>query len=179
MPDVKKVNSGLLEFSEDQQILVAIDEDGEIQKAVIIDEDGSESPIGTTPSGKITITENGTDIDVAQYATADVAVEGGSSDFSTAEVTLINTNADDISIANLPIVYVDDEEMWGNAFIDANSQATLTLILYLGKTLITSVTVGSTPLADGTGITVTGDIDNKSDEYEVYIEITGDGTITF
>ena len=30
-----------------------------------------------TPSGKITITENGTDIDVAQYALADVAVEGG------------------------------------------------------------------------------------------------------
>ena len=30
-----------------------------------------------TPSGKITITENGTDIDVAQYALADVNVEGG------------------------------------------------------------------------------------------------------
>ena len=88
MPDVKKVNSGLLEFSEDQQVLVAIDEDGEVQKAVIIDEDGSETPIGTTPTGKITITENGTNIDVAQYATADVAVEGGSSDFSTAEVTV-------------------------------------------------------------------------------------------
>lgn len=43
-----------------------------------------------TPSGNITITENGTDIDIAQYATADVNVEGGggSSDFSTAEVTI-------------------------------------------------------------------------------------------
>jgi len=30
-----------------------------------------------TPAGKITITENGTDIDVAQYALADVNVEGG------------------------------------------------------------------------------------------------------
>ncbi len=30
-----------------------------------------------TPSGKITITENGTDIDIAQYALADVNVEGG------------------------------------------------------------------------------------------------------
>ena len=42
------------------------------------------------PSGKITITENGTDIDVSEYATADVIVEGGggSSDFSTAEVTI-------------------------------------------------------------------------------------------
>lgn len=87
MPDVKKVNSGLLEFSEDQQILVAIDEDGEIQKAVVIDEDGSETPIGTTPTGKITITENGTDIDVAQYATADVAVEGGAT-VAKAEITV-------------------------------------------------------------------------------------------
>ena len=31
------------------------------------------------PSGKIIITENGTDIDVAQYATADVSVSGGAS----------------------------------------------------------------------------------------------------
>lgn len=29
---------------------------------------------GVTPTGKITITENGTGIDVAQYASADVAV---------------------------------------------------------------------------------------------------------
>jgi len=44
----------------------------------------------TTPTGKITITENGTNIDVAQYAKADVNVSGGggSSDFSTAEVTI-------------------------------------------------------------------------------------------
>lgn len=50
-----------------------------------------------TPSGKITITENGTDIDVAQYALADVNVEGGggSSDFSTAQVTVVNNSQSD------------------------------------------------------------------------------------
>lgn len=32
---------------------------------------------GITPSGKITITDNGTDIDVSQYALADVNVSGG------------------------------------------------------------------------------------------------------
>lgn len=42
------------------------------------------------PTGKITITENGTDIDVSTYATADVNVEGGGGgDFSTAEVTVV------------------------------------------------------------------------------------------
>lgn len=44
----------------------------------------------TKPDGKITITENATDINVAQYATADVSVSGGggSSDLSTASVTI-------------------------------------------------------------------------------------------
>ena len=43
-----------------------------------------------TPTGTKTITANGTDIDVAQYAKANVNVE---SDFSSAEVTLIIENS--------------------------------------------------------------------------------------
>ena len=42
---------------------------------------------GTAPSGELEITENG-EYDVTEYATADVQVAGGSSDFSTAKVTL-------------------------------------------------------------------------------------------
>ena len=85
-----KVNSGLLEFSEDQKVFVALDaETGEVQKAVTIDGDGVETDIqGVQPSGKITITENGTDINVAPYATADVSVEGGelSNDLQTVTI---------------------------------------------------------------------------------------------
>lgn len=41
-----------------------------------------------SPTGKITITENGTDIDVAQYATADVSVEGGGGDNIAQQITI-------------------------------------------------------------------------------------------
>lgn len=134
MPDVKKVNSGLLEFGEDLQVFVAVDEDGEVQKAVTIDEDGDETSfVGITPTGKIsitqngtnidvaqyakadvavpqptgkiTITENGEDIDIAQYATADVAVPAPASDFSTAEVTFADYSLEnsDYEQAELPL----------------------------------------------------------------------------
>ena len=51
------------------------------------------------PSGKITITENGTDIDVSTYATADVAVDGGGggADIPTFTVTY-DGNGDFVSI---------------------------------------------------------------------------------
>ena len=52
--------------------------------------DGMSSVSVTTnipePSGKITITQNGTDIDVSSYASADVNVSGGSSPTSIAEI---------------------------------------------------------------------------------------------
>ena len=56
----------------DKQNIVELQSvDGELDSLKV---NGSEV---VTPSGKITITENGTDIDIAQYATADVNVEGG------------------------------------------------------------------------------------------------------
>lgn len=71
--------------------LTALADDVSAAKAAITAKGGT-APIGTadmadaiaaipsggiTPTGKITITENGTDIDVAQYALADVNVSGG------------------------------------------------------------------------------------------------------
>lgn len=54
-------------------------------------------PIGAAPSGNIAITENtaeGEPLDVSQYATATVNVSGGgSSDLTTATVTLVNQSA--------------------------------------------------------------------------------------
>ena len=122
MADVKKINSGLMEFSDEVKVFVAVDEDGKVEKAVTIDEDGKETNIGASPvtvesltatenntynagtgkaynpvvvnvpqpAGKINITENGTDIDIAQYALADVAVPAPVSDFSTAIMTVAN-----------------------------------------------------------------------------------------
>ena len=58
----------------------------------------------TPPSGKITITENGTDIDVSTYATADVNVSGGSSDFSTAEVTLVLTPPEGVTLTSWGLI---------------------------------------------------------------------------
>ena len=102
---------------------------------------------------------------------------GGSSDFSTAEVNIINDTGSAVDISDCPQV-VDDEYMSGGISIDANTEATLSLILYKGHAFITAIAIGGTPMVGGTGITVTGDIVNESDEYEVYIEISGDGTIT-
>lgn len=48
-----------------------------------------------TPSGKITITENGTDFDIAQYALADVNVEGGGGSSDTITVTMSFTRDPD------------------------------------------------------------------------------------
>ena len=68
-----KVNSGLLEFSEDQKVFVALDaETSEVKKAVTIDEDGVETDIqGVQPSGKKEITSTA-EVNVANYATAQV-----------------------------------------------------------------------------------------------------------
>lgn len=111
-----------------------------------------------TPSGKITITENGTDIDIAQYALADVNVEGGggSSDFSTAEVEING-------IAEIYGAFLKEDETY---YI--NSGTPTTIILYKGKATLMSLHAPQS---------VTGNISYDSDREE--FTVTGDGTITF
>lgn len=103
---------------------------------------------------------------------------GGSSDFSTAEVTIINNSSSELNTKTFVVVYPEDEEITSGFNIDPDSEATFEVVLYKGKQNLYSLFKGATPIADGTGIAVTGDIENLSDEYEVYIVITGDGTIT-
>ena len=81
-----------------------------------------------SPTGKITITENGTGINVAQYATADVNVEGGggSSDFSTATMTL--DTGDRFKVAGAFITPDGTTTFSGTNFADGDYQ----LILYKG-----------------------------------------------
>ena len=92
---------------------------------------------------------------------------GGSSDFSTAEVTITNTT--DMTI--YMIVYSDD---WNCSYISVigDSDAdTFSTILYNGKTLA-FVTFAS----DSPEISTTGDVEYDEDSEGFYI--TGNGTIT-
>jgi len=101
---------------------------------------------------------------------------GGSSDFSTAEVTVINNSSSELYT---PIfVWHDDEELFAGFNLDPHSETTFEVVLYKGQQVLNNLFKGSTVMVDGTGIAVTGDIENRSDEYEVYIVITGNGTIT-
>lgn len=98
------------------------------------------------PTGKIKITENGTDINIAQYATADVNVEGGggSSDFSTAEVTVINTIDYTGVIGYAPVCLEASEGELGEAysFVEVITTARSTVInrivLYKGRAVLTT-----------------------------------------
>lgn len=78
---------------------------------------------GTTPTGKITITGNGTDIDIAQYALADVNVSGGSPDVKMWDIILpADTNASSITIAEFDqwaYDRKDDQNLVGVLYADA------------------------------------------------------------
>lgn len=142
----------------DKQNIVELQSvDGELDSMKV---NGSEI---VTPSGKITITENGTDIDVAQYALADVAVEGGggSSDLSTAEVT-VNNSASNTNIDFTGVMLENDELVSAS---ESLSEATIVLTVVLYKNIqhvyinadsVTSISGNITgDMADG--FDVTGD----------------------
>lgn len=120
-----------------------------------------------TPSGKITITENGTDIDIAQYALADVTVEGGGGggDFSTAEVTIAS---EDFQIIEKLLMFaaVDGIDSGIFAFSDPDI-GTYTVPLYKG--LASWAYMGAYQVACSGNITY---------DPLLGIQITGNGTIT-
>jgi len=133
------------------------------------------------PSGKIEITENGNDIDIAQYATADVNVEGGggSSDFITAKLTVINNKEWHIQAADCPVALVEDEMLFGGFSVNASSQSVFDVIIYKGYAHIFEMVTGvslDTPIDLETEASLSGNATyNAEDEV---IEITGDCTIT-
>lgn len=123
------------------------------------------------PTGKITITENGTDINIAQYAKADVNVAGGSSDFSTAEVTFVSIS--DSYMARVTCVEDDCIKTVDSA---VSSQNTVTFIvpLYKGKTILPISCISGNdesymPTTEGS---IVFDLDSFG-----YI-VTGNGSIT-
>jgi len=133
------------------------------------------------PSGKIEITENGNDIDIAQYATADVNVSGGggSSDFITAKLTVINNKEWHIQAADCPVALVEDEMLFGGFSVNANSQSVFDVIIYKGHAYIFEMVTGvslDTPIDLETEASLSGNAAyNAEDEL---IDITGDCTIT-
>ena len=143
-------------------------------------------PGGATPTGKKTI-DTTAEVDVASYATAqvvdenltaenirkDVSVlgitgeyEGGSSDFTTAEVTITNNTSGSVGI-NVP--YAEDNTSVAYTIAGNLADTTLTVILYKGT--------GQFEIDDdGAKIgNVTGDITTDGDYTAI---IAGTGTIT-
>lgn len=185
-----KVNSGLLEFSEDQKVFVALDaETSEVKKAVTIDGDGVETDIqGVQPTGKKEITSTA-EVNVASYATAQVVdedlvagnikkdvdilgvvgsyePEAPASDYSTAVVTVVNNSDGPVGVSG---AFINEEEQTIQGDYPADPQETITLItvLYKGSSLVTNL--GITPFE------VTGNAEKEG----ATAVVTGNCTITF
>lgn len=114
---------------------------------------------------KMTITENG-QFDVTDYAVAEVNVSGGggSSDFSTAEVTIIWSNPDieEVVWDNCPAIL---EDLVRGVMYAETSPATIIVPLYQNKCYWDQST---------SGLTLSGNIEDVGDG----MIITGDCTIT-
>lgn len=180
-----KTNSGLLEFKDAQKVLIALDDaTSEVKKAVVIDGDGVETDIkGVQPTGKKEITSTA-EVNVTNYATAQVVDEdlvagnikkdvdilgvvgsyeggGGSSDYSTAKVTLTNE-----TMFALALAYIDNTN---GVVSQMGTSGEYDVVLYKGK-------AEGFLLAPSASASVTGNITFDNDTYEFVI--TGDGTIT-
>lgn len=104
-----KTNSGLLEFKDAQKVLIALDDaTSEVKKAVVIDGDGVETDIAgeNITVEALSVTENGTYSEEGKaYSPVTVNVAGGSSDFSTAEVTIVGSSAGTVEYEySIPVV---------------------------------------------------------------------------
>lgn len=146
--------NGLLRFTDEIKAEIDLAADGTVEKAVIIDGDGVETPIGG----------------------------GGSSDFTTAEVTLVNSGDTSkavmvpvLSEARLP--FEPNATIRGALTSMANETTVINVPLYKGHCLIKTGTPGD--LIDGqtvaTSFTVTSGSATSSIDG---VDITGDCTIT-
>lgn len=162
-------------FVDDYPYLVYCDDN----KAVYTNE--SDVPY-IEPSGTIIITENGEGIDVAQYAYADVNVSGGgSSDFTTATVTISKQSSVTDDCVVKCATFVDDEYSVGS-FGEIFATETPTeheVILYkgaaFGSFFHTDEGDDYITYTYTTSVSVTGDIEVDGFDFT----ITGDCTIVF
>lgn len=184
-----RVNSGLLEFSEDQKVFVALDaETSEVEKAVVIDEDGVETNFaGIVPTGNINITGT-TAVNVTNYATAQVVdedlvagnikkdvdilgvvgtYEPEASDFTAANVTLNNCTGFTLKA---PVAMSDVDNDYSSFGYTPNlNTETITVIMYKGAAVLEfEILTGR--------LNTTGNIESLEDSL---YRITGDCTIEY
>lgn len=186
-----KVNSGLLEFSEDQKVFVALDaETSEVKKAVTIDGDGVETDIAGGGGGGVTVealsvTENGTYSEEGKaYSPVTVNVE---SDFKKAVITLICSGGEGYTSGY--IIECSENSFVGACYIDnelgitseafsksAHYGTSQEVVLYLyddNEAFIIE------PNADPTGAyTITGNAEIVNEEGHYFVKVTGDATIS-
>ena len=131
---------------------------------------------------ELTATENKVyqkDGEVYNKVTVNVEGGGGSSDFSTAEVTIINNKEWHIQAADCPVALVEDEMLFGGFSVNPNSQSVFDVIIYKGYAHILEIMTGAsldTPIDLETEASLSGNaVYNAEDEL---IDITGDCTIT-
>ena len=193
-----KVNSGLLEFSEEQKVFVALDaETSEVKKAVTIDGDGVETDIqGVQPAGKKEITSTA-EVNVASYATAQVVDEdlvagnikkdvdilgvvgsyegGGASDFSTATLTLVNNS--EVAALNISVATAIEEDEGEPATSSTGAQCEMGDTIDFEVILYKGYAYAVRSLGDYTNMdfAIAGDITTEG--LSGYV-ITGDCTIT-
>lgn len=132
-----------------------------------------------------TITENGTysavDDSANGYSSVTVNVEGGggSSDFSTAKMTVINNKEWTIQVNECPVASVEDEMLFGGFSVRGNSQSIFDVIIYKGHAHILEMMTGAsldTPVDLETEASLSGNA--EYDAEDELIDITGDCTIT-
>lgn len=129
------------------------------------------------PTGEIDITENG-EYDVYQYAKANVNVEGGgSSDFSTAKVSVDTTDVDILGVIATSLIYFPDAEDGYNTTLPLPLSGYGEVLLYQNEGRLFQIVAFDTnehPLNNVT-FTFSGDAEWDSENEELIV--TGDFTI--
>lgn len=130
--------------------------------------DWADTSSGDAPTGTITITENGEGIDVSSYATADVNVSGGDSDYTTAQVSIVSDAPGGYAPVYFSYILEGYDGMWCDG--GADDGATYTVPMYKGKACLSH--------GDSTDYySLSGDA--EFDDEEGTIIVTGDCTITY
>ena len=109
----------------------------------------------------------------------DLLSGGGSSDFITAKLTVINNKQWAIQAAECPNVLVEEEMLAGGFNVEDNSQSVIDVIIYKGHAYIFEIVTGDhldTPVDLETEASLTGNAAYNAEEG--FIDITGDCTIT-